>query len=112
MRDEDGPVGDALADEVMTYVDVLRASVELMILGKSDSGEIIGGDDGERISAKVEFSDEGAEPNSFLGSVGESDVLVLDGPEVIFTQVFRLCLIHQDRTLFRMGYRSSTKPFM
>ena len=74
VRDEDGAVGDALADEVMTYVDVLRASVELMILGKSDSGEIIGRDDGGRISAKVEFSEESAEPNSFFGKIGRAHV--------------------------------------
>ena len=66
---------DAFADEVMADVDVLRSSVKLVILGESDGGEIISGDNGRRFCAEMEFSEEGAEPDGLFGSVSESDVL-------------------------------------
>ena len=41
VRDSNGICEDVLADEVMSYVDVLRARVELMIVGEGYGGHVV-----------------------------------------------------------------------
>jgi len=73
--DGDFARGDLLAAEVVADVDVLRAHMEVLLVGERDGGLIIDVDESGGDLGKMEFGEGTTKPNGFTCSVSERHVL-------------------------------------